>query len=249
MRVEQLKRWLETTRKTEKEETEATTTERAGMKENSETMAVKSETEPTEADNWTMVADLFQLEFREGKLAEEAMWQAVVLITKWKTDYQGIGLVEVLWKVMAAILNHRLASSITFHVFLHGFRAGCGAGTATLEAKLLQQTPALREEVLYVIFLDLHKAYDALDRSRCLEILEVYGVGPRSRRLLQTYWRRLTMVAQAGGCYGTAFKGGIGVTQGDPLYPTIFNVVVDTVVRHWVMGVIVEAEERGELGK
>ena len=25
-----------------------------------------------------------------------------------------------------------------------------------------------------------------------------------------------------------------GVTQGDPLSPTIFNVVVDAVVRHWV---------------
>ena len=31
-----------------------------------------------------------------------------------------------------------------------------------------------------MIFLDLHKAYDALDRSRCLEILEGYGVGPPS---------------------------------------------------------------------
>ena len=45
------------------------------------------------------------------------------------------------------------------------------------------------------------------------------------------------------------FKGGRGVTQGDPLSPTIFNVVVDTVVRHWVTGVIVDVEERGELGK
>ena len=34
------------------------------------------------------------------------------------------------------------------------------------EAKLLQQLAALREEVLYRILLDLHKAYDALDRSR-----------------------------------------------------------------------------------
>ena len=41
---------------------------------------------------------------------------------------------------------------------------GCGTGTATLEAKLLQKLAALREEVLYVIFLDMHKAYDALDR-------------------------------------------------------------------------------------
>ena len=37
---------------------------------------------------------------------------------------------------------------------------------------------ALRDKVLCVLFLDLHKAYDALDRSRFLEILEGYGVGP-----------------------------------------------------------------------
>ena len=63
-----------------------------------------------------------------------------------------------------------------------------------------------------MIFLDLHKAYDVLDRSRCLEILEGYGVGPRSRRLLQTYWRRLPMVVRAGEYYGTAFQAERGVT-------------------------------------
>ena len=92
----------------------------------------------------------------------------VVLIPKGKKDYRGIGLVEVMWKVVAAILNHRFTSSITYHNALREFRAGRGTGTATLEAKLLQQIAALREEVLYVIFLDLTKAYNALDRSRCL---------------------------------------------------------------------------------
>ena len=111
-------------------------------------------------------------------LAEEAMWQAVVLITKGKKDYWGIGLVEVMWKVVADILNLRLTAFITFHNFLHCFRAGCRTGTSTLKAKLLHQLAALRGEVLYVIFLDLHKAYDALDRSRCLEIMEGYDVGP-----------------------------------------------------------------------
>ena len=100
-----------------------------------------------------------------------------------------------------------------------------------------------------MIFLDLHKAYDALDRSRCLEILEEYGVGPRARELLRNYWHRLTMVARAGGYYGTAFRGERGVTQGDPLPPTIFNVVVDAVVRHWVTGFLAESEVRGELGQ
>ena len=85
-----------------------------------------------------------------------------------------------------------------------------------------------------MIFLDLHKSYDALDRSRCLEILKGYGLGPRACWLLWTYWSRLTMVARVGGYYGADFEGSRVVMQGYPLPPTIFNVVVDLLVRHWV---------------
>ena len=42
------------------------------------------------------------------------------------------------------------------------------------------------------------------------------------------------MVARAGRYYRVVFKGSQVVTQGDRLYPTIFNEVVDSVVRHWV---------------
>ena len=110
-------------------------------------------------------------------MAEEATWKTVVLIPKGRKEYRGIGLVEVMWKSVAAILHLRLTTAITYHDFLHGFRVGRGTGTATLEAKLFQQLAVMREEVLYVIFLDLTKAYDALERSRSLEILEGYGVG------------------------------------------------------------------------
>ena len=94
------------------------------------------------------------------------MWQAVVLIPKRKKDYRGIGIVEVMCKVVAEILNFRLTASITFQDLLHCFREGRGTGTVTLEANLLQQLAALREEFLYVIFLDLSKASYALCRSR-----------------------------------------------------------------------------------
>ena len=84
--------------------------------------------------------------------------QAVALILKGGEDYRGIGLVEVIWKAVAVILDCRFTSAITYHDFLHGFRAVHGTGTATLEVKMLHQVAALREAVLHVIFLDLYKA-------------------------------------------------------------------------------------------
>ena len=75
----------------------------------------------------------------------------------------------------------------------------------------------MKEEVLYDIFLDLHKAYNDLDREICLKILDGYGVVPHDCRLIHTYWDRMNMVARAGGYYNTEFKGFRGATQGDPL--------------------------------
>ena len=49
------------------------------------------------------------------------------------------------------------------------------------------------------------------------------------------------MVERAGGYYGLAFQCFRGETQGDLLSPTIFNVVVNVVVKHWVY-VMVEVE-------
>ena len=91
-----------------------------------------------------MLVEFVQTAFREGQLAEEATWQVVDLITKGNKDNRGIGLLEMMWKLVAAILNLRLTASITFQEFLHGFREGRGTGTANLEANKLQQRAALR---------------------------------------------------------------------------------------------------------
>ena len=73
-------------------------------------------------------------------------------------------------------------------------------------------------------------------------------MGPWARRVLHTYWDRIQMVACAGGCYGAALQGFQGVNQGDPLHPTILNLVVDAVVRHWILlvvGVVVRKDGWG----
>ena len=148
----------------------------------------------------------------ERRVEEEATWQAVILIYNGRMEYYVIGLLELVWKVVVVILNLRLTAFIAYQDFLHILQAGHGLGTTTLKAKLFQQLEAMRVEVLHGIFLDLHKAYDTLDRDICLEILEGYGWGPQAHRILRVYWYRLRMVACAGGYYGTALQGFRGVT-------------------------------------
>ena len=105
---------------------------------------------------------------------------------------------------------------MTYCKSLHSFREGRGTWTATFEVKLIQQVAALREAVIHSIFLDLHKSYDALDESRCLDILDGYSVGPRSLLFLLGYWDQLNMMAQAGGYYREPLFRERGVTQGNP---------------------------------
>ena len=54
---------------------------------------------------WEWVVELIQTAFQDGVIAEDATWQAVVLIPKGVRDYHIIGLVEVAWKAVVLILN------------------------------------------------------------------------------------------------------------------------------------------------
>ena len=54
---------------------------------------------------------------------------------------------------------------------------------------------------------------------------------------------------EIGGIIQDSIQGRTRGDTGNPLSPTILNLVVDAVVCHWVTVLIVGAEERGMLGK
>ena len=76
---------------------------------------VGKEEREQEKTKWERVTELVQTAFRDIVLAEEATWQAVVLIQKGGGKYRCISLMEVMWKAVAVILNHRFTTSIKSH--------------------------------------------------------------------------------------------------------------------------------------
>jgi hypothetical protein len=147
---------------------------------------------------------------------------------------------EVAWKVVSGIVQRRLQNGIEFEDSLHGFRPGRGTGTATLTLKLIMEKNLHGGQTLFQVFLDLKKAYDTLDRDRTLLILKRYGVGPNVRRVLYNFWQGLEVVPRQSGYYGQPIPSGRGVTQGDIVLPTVFNIIRNGAqslfCRRWLAG-------------
>ena len=95
-----------------------------------------------------------------GEIPRQLWWIIVVLLPKGGGGYRGIGLMEPILKVIEGIMDQRL-SVIEFHDCLHGYLPKRGTGTAIMESKLAQQLAYLEQHPLYVVFIDLRKAFDA----------------------------------------------------------------------------------------
>jgi hypothetical protein len=77
------------------------------------------------------------------------------------------------------IIKERMSNTISFNDMLHGFQPGQGTGTAILEARLLLDQSIQQGRTLSQVLLDLSKAYDTLDRTCTISIVQHYRVGPR----------------------------------------------------------------------
>jgi hypothetical protein len=153
---------------------------------------------------WWVFLKLMQAIWEHGSIPEQMRWEIIVLLPKGGGDYRRMGLLEPFWKVVEKIMVAQLAS-IKFHDCLHGGLPGRGMGTATIEAKLAQSLAWRGQCPLYRIYVDLKKAYNALDREQTLNILAAYGVGPKMLRLQKHFWDTAKLVCPTGGNYGEPF--------------------------------------------
>jgi hypothetical protein len=120
-------------------------------------------------DKWCTFVRLMQAIWEHGSVLEQMRWEIIVLLPKGNGEYPGIGLLDPFRKVMKKVMVARLAL-IQFHDSLHGGLSKRGTGTTTIKAKLHQGVAWRDQCPLYQIYIDLKKAYNALDRERMLNI-------------------------------------------------------------------------------
>ena len=99
-----------------------------------------------------------------------------------------------------------------------------------MELKLAQELESEDQDPLFLVFLDLRKAYNKLYQSRFLHTLEVHGKIPKLRGLLVEFWLRQEVPTCQNGFHGPQLRATRRTTQGGIVLTTLFNVAVYSVV-------------------
>ena len=74
-------------------------------------------------------------------------------------------LLEVVWKVVEAVINNWIKLVVQFHNVIHGFHAGRVIGTAIMELKVSQELESVYHDPILLVLLYLRKAYNNLDQG------------------------------------------------------------------------------------
>ena len=152
--------------------------------------------------------------------------------------------------VVEALIDTRIKVSLYMHDILHRFRARRGMGTSIMDFKFAQELSSIYQSPLFLVFLGLSKAYGTVDRDLILITMEGYGAGPRLCGLLETFWDLHQVTPILNGFYGPAFPVTRVTTQDGLVSLTLFNVVVDNVIRTWMyMTVEYQRVDHDGLGK
>ena len=131
-------------------------------------------------------------------------------------------------------IDVRIDNKIPLHYINHVFRTERWKRIEILEVNIIQHIDSMETRPLHMVFIDLFKAYDTVDRIRILMILEEYGLGNNILCLLKSFWSQKIMSCRQSGCYVKPLSYHIGIIHGDVLSPTLFNILADAVLRSWI---------------
>ena len=145
-------------------------------------------------------------------------------------NYRPISITSCFGKVFTRVLNVRLMSFMVdkniAHPFQGAFTKGKRGTDHILVANTLIDQARHMGHPLYAAFIDLQKAYDSVCGPLLFRKMVSSGLGPKFCQPIENLYGNASSCIKLGTALGTPFSSKVGLWQGDPFSPLLFNLFV-----------------------
>jgi len=149
-------------------------------------------------------------------------------------NYRPIALLECIYKLLTHIIYHRLEHAFTTYIGWLPIQAGFRRHFSTMIhhahlAHLLNQSSS--QNPLIGLFLDITKAYDSIPHWSIIQILFHFGFPSCFVNIIADLYQNNLVSAITPWGLTNAVPAEVGLRQGDPLSPLLFNITLEYIFR------------------
>ena len=185
--------------------------------------------------------DLYSYMWEAQSVVQDFKDVSLVHIYKRKGDrlccdnHRGISLLSIAGKILARILLNRLIlHTETIGVIPEsqcGFRSGRGTMDMIFSLRQIQEKCKLQHQELYLLFIDLTKAFDTVSREGLWLLLGKIGCPNHFVSIIRSFHDGMQALVREGGERSPLFNVTSGTKQGCVLSPTLFSIFFSLMLR------------------
>ena len=154
------------------------------------------------------------------------------------SNWRGITLLSVPGKLFARVIASRLQDYAETHGLVPEWQCGFRSGRSTTDMiftlRMILDTANHKKLPLFVLFVDLVKAYDSVSRKGLWNVLKAKGVPADLLYLIRGYYSNKTGRVATEGVLSPEFTLETGLGQGCCLAPLLFNIYFGAVMETWL---------------
>ena len=191
----------------------------------------------------SMIRDLAVAIIRDGKVPSDWEQSFIVCLYKGKGDalergsYRGLRLTEQVMKILERIVDGLIRQLVSIDDSQFGFVPSRGTTDAIFVVRQLQEKYLAANKRLYMVFVDLGKAFDRVPQKVIWWALRKLGVEEWIVLLVQGMYANARSCVRVGEGYSEEFEMKVGVHQGSVLSSLLFIIVLEALSREFNSGV------------
>ena len=151
-------------------------------------------------------------------------------------NYRGLKLIEQVMKVLERVVKGLIRQRVEIDEMQCGFMSGRGTTDAFFIVRQLQEKHLAANKPLYMVFIDLEKAFNRVPRDVIWWAMRKLGIDEWLVRLVQSMYKDVRSRVRVGDWYSGEFGVGVGVHQGSVLSPLLFIIVLEALSREFRSG-------------